>query len=172
MGKPMTAPLDLDQLRTFVAIVDAGSFTRAADDVFKTQSAVSMQMRRLEDRLGVSLFERTGRTIRITDGTDYLAEADDRILRRASVAKLEVFRRMYATIARGVLAGAPADAVRATEVSARLVLEMDRQFRDAWDRRSRRSIRIPFPILAGPGGAARATASGPAAAGLERGEPA
>ncbi|NDV86118.1 LysR family transcriptional regulator [Aurantimonas aggregata] len=72
----MTAPLDLDQLRTFVAIVDAGSFTRAADDVFKTQSAVSMQMRRLEDRLGVSLFERTGRTIRITDeGSRLLAYA-------------------------------------------------------------------------------------------------
>ncbi|MEF2553628.1 LysR family transcriptional regulator [Aurantimonas sp. A2-1-M11] len=62
----MSTPLDLDHLRTFVAIVDAGSFTRAADDVFKTQSAVSMQMRRLEERLGVSLFERNGRTIRIT----------------------------------------------------------------------------------------------------------
>ena len=45
----MSTPLDLDHLRTFVAIVDAGSFTRAADDVFKTQSAVSMQMRRLEE---------------------------------------------------------------------------------------------------------------------------
>ncbi|MEX6508910.1 LysR family transcriptional regulator [Jiella sp. M17.18] len=72
----MTSPLDLDQLRTFVAIVDAGSFTKAADDVFKTQSAVSMQMRRLEERLGVSLFERTGRTIRITDdGSRLLAYA-------------------------------------------------------------------------------------------------
>ena len=72
----MHSPLDLDQLRTFVAIVDAGSFTRAADDVFKTQSAVSMQMRRLEERLGVSLFERTGRSIRITDeGSRLLAYA-------------------------------------------------------------------------------------------------
>ncbi|MCB8838014.1 LysR family transcriptional regulator [Aurantimonas sp. VKM B-3413] len=72
----MSVPLDLDQLRTFVAIVDAGSFTKAADDVFKTQSAVSMQMRRLEDRLGVQLFERNGRTIRITDeGARLLAYA-------------------------------------------------------------------------------------------------
>ncbi|HEY9057401.1 MAG TPA: LysR family transcriptional regulator [Aurantimonas sp.] len=72
----MSNPLDLDHLRTFVAIVDAGSFTRAADDVFKTQSAVSMQMRRLEERLGVTLFERTGRTIRITDaGSRLLAYA-------------------------------------------------------------------------------------------------
>ena len=63
----MASPLDLDQLRTFVAIVDAGSFTRAADEVFKTQSAVSMQMRRLEERLGVSLFERAGRATKLSD---------------------------------------------------------------------------------------------------------
>src|ERR1700712_2912526 len=47
----MVSPLDLDQLQTFIAIVDSGSFTKAADRVFKTQSAVSMQMRRLEDTL-------------------------------------------------------------------------------------------------------------------------
>ncbi|KQT87941.1 LysR family transcriptional regulator [Aurantimonas sp. Leaf443] len=64
----MASPLDLDQLRTFVAIVDSGSFTRAAEDVFKTQSAVSMQMRRLEERLGLSLFERNGRAVRLTEG--------------------------------------------------------------------------------------------------------
>lgn len=63
----MASPLDLDQLRTFVAIVDSGSFTRAADEVFKTQSAVSMQMRRLEERLAVSLFERSGRATRLTE---------------------------------------------------------------------------------------------------------
>ncbi|KQT55019.1 LysR family transcriptional regulator [Aureimonas sp. Leaf454] len=63
----MAAPLDLDQLRSFVAIVDTGSFTRAADEVFKTQSAVSMQMRKLEERLGVQLFERTGRTVRLSE---------------------------------------------------------------------------------------------------------
>ncbi len=72
----MSTPLDLDHLRTFVAIVDAGSFTRAANDVFKTQSAVSMQMRRLEERLDVKLFERNGRSIEITaDGTRLLTYA-------------------------------------------------------------------------------------------------
>lgn len=63
----MAAPLDLDQLRTFVAVVDMGSFTRAAEDVFKTQSAVSMQVRKLEERLGAELFERGGRAVRLTD---------------------------------------------------------------------------------------------------------
>jgi DNA-binding transcriptional LysR family regulator len=63
----MPAPLDIDQLQTFIAIVDAGSFTRAADKVFKTQSAVSMQMRRLEERIGKALFVKDGRTNRLTD---------------------------------------------------------------------------------------------------------
>ncbi|MGN6549191.1 MAG: LysR family transcriptional regulator, partial [Pararhizobium sp.] len=62
----MSNPLDIDQLQTFVAIVDAGSFTRAADRVHKTQSAVSMQMRRLEERLGKQLFVKDGRANRLT----------------------------------------------------------------------------------------------------------
>jgi len=40
----MNSLLDIDQLRTFLAIVETGSFTRAAEIVHKTQSAVSMQM--------------------------------------------------------------------------------------------------------------------------------
>ncbi|MEA3535830.1 LysR substrate-binding domain-containing protein [Rhizobium sp. CC-YZS058] len=62
----MSSPLDLDQLQTFVAIADTGSFTRAADRVFKTQSAVSMQMRRLEERIGKALFTKDGRGNRLT----------------------------------------------------------------------------------------------------------
>src|SRR5215208_1858876 len=63
----MVQTLDLDQLRTFVAIADAGSFTRAADLVYKTQSAVSMQMRRLEERIGKPIFIRDGRLSRLTE---------------------------------------------------------------------------------------------------------
>ncbi|MBW3097130.1 LysR substrate-binding domain-containing protein [Pseudohoeflea coraliihabitans] len=63
----MPAPLDIDQLQTFIAIVDTGSFTRAADRVCKTQSAVSMQMRRLEERLGKDLFVKDGRTNRLSE---------------------------------------------------------------------------------------------------------
>lgn len=47
----MSVPLDLDQLQTFIAIADNGSFTRATATIIKTQSAVSMQMRRLEERI-------------------------------------------------------------------------------------------------------------------------
>lgn len=69
---PMATPLDLDQLQTFVAISDAGSFTRAADEVHKTQSAVSMQTRRLEERIGKTLFEKDGRNNRLTEDGEKL----------------------------------------------------------------------------------------------------
>ena len=73
--------LDIDQLRTFVAIVDAGSFTRAADVVHKTQSAVSMQMKRLEERVGRALFERDGRASRLTEDGERLLGYARRIVR-------------------------------------------------------------------------------------------
>jgi DNA-binding transcriptional LysR family regulator len=73
--------LDIDQLRTFVAIADTGSFTRAADLVHKTQSAVSMQMKRLEERLGKDLFERDGRLSRLTEEGERLLDYARRIVR-------------------------------------------------------------------------------------------
>ncbi len=63
----MAAPLDLDQLQTFITISDMGSFTKAADEVHRTQSAVSMQMRRLEERIGKPLFEKDGRMNKLTE---------------------------------------------------------------------------------------------------------
>jgi DNA-binding transcriptional LysR family regulator len=54
-----TPNLDPDLLRAFVAVADYRSFTRAAKMLHRTQSAVSMQMKRLEERLGVALFVRT-----------------------------------------------------------------------------------------------------------------
>lgn len=76
MGVTMATPLDLDQLQTFVTICDMGSFTRAAGEVHRTQSAVSMQMRRLEERIGKTLFERDGRANRLTeDGEKLLSYA-------------------------------------------------------------------------------------------------
>lgn len=73
--------LDIDQLRTFVAIADTGSFTRAADIVCKTQSAVSMQMKRLEERVGRALFAREGRASRLTDDGERLLDYARRIVR-------------------------------------------------------------------------------------------
>ena len=77
----MAATLDLDQLRTFIAIVETGSFTRAADVVFKTQSAVSMQMRRLEERIGKPIFERDGRASKLTEEGERLLGFARRMMR-------------------------------------------------------------------------------------------
>jgi DNA-binding transcriptional LysR family regulator len=82
----MTALLDVDQLQTFVAIADTGSFTRAADIVFKTQSAVSMQMKRLEERVGKPIFVRDGRQSRLTQEGERLLVYARRIVKLSDEA--------------------------------------------------------------------------------------
>ena len=62
----MQMNLDLDLLRTFAAVADCGSFTGAAELVARTQSAVSLQVKRLEERLGCKVFERTSRSLGLT----------------------------------------------------------------------------------------------------------
>jgi DNA-binding transcriptional LysR family regulator len=58
--------LDSDLLRTFLAVAETRNFTKAGELVGRTQSAVSVQMRRLEEGLGGSLFDRTARGVVIT----------------------------------------------------------------------------------------------------------
>ncbi|WP_297103949.1 LysR family transcriptional regulator [uncultured Devosia sp.] len=77
----MTAPLDLDQLQSFCAIADCGSFTEAARRVNKTQSAVSMQIKRLEERLGHTLLARDGRSVTLTHHGEVLYERARKMLR-------------------------------------------------------------------------------------------
>src|SRR5690242_3052084 len=60
-GLQMKPVLDSDLLRTFVAVAETGNFTRAAEKAGRTQSAVSMQMKKLEDMVGDDLFERGSR---------------------------------------------------------------------------------------------------------------
>ncbi|KUL31516.1 LysR family transcriptional regulator [Actinoplanes awajinensis] len=59
--------MDLRQLQYFVAVAETGSFTRAAERVHITQSGVSAQIKALEHELGAELFDRSGRTARLTD---------------------------------------------------------------------------------------------------------
>lgn len=58
--------MDLNQLRGFLTVAEEGSFTKAAKRLFVTQPALSLQIKALEERLGEQLFERRGRTIRLT----------------------------------------------------------------------------------------------------------
>src|SRR5262249_57068796 len=57
---------DLRQLRSFVAVAERGSFTRAADDLYVAQQAVSQQVKALEKALGVTLLWRTSRRAELT----------------------------------------------------------------------------------------------------------
>src|SRR5229473_2934901 len=77
----MNSLLDVDQLRTFLAIVETGSFTRAAEIVHKTQSAVSMQMKRLQERLERPIFARDGRASRLTEDGERLLDYARRIVK-------------------------------------------------------------------------------------------
>ncbi|HEY9215682.1 MAG TPA: LysR substrate-binding domain-containing protein [Ancylobacter sp.] len=77
----MTVLLDIDQLRTFITIAETGSFTKASEVVHKTQSAVSMQMKRLEERVGTPIFARDGRASRLTDEGDRLLDYARRIVK-------------------------------------------------------------------------------------------
>ena len=59
--------MELRHFRYFVAIVDAGSMGRAAEQVFVTQSTLSHQLAQLEKEVGCELFERIGRSLRLSD---------------------------------------------------------------------------------------------------------
>jgi len=72
--------IDIELLRTFLTIAEAGSFTRAADEVHRTQSAVSMQMKKLEEQIGKSLFERGARSVRLTPDGMRLLDYAQRIV--------------------------------------------------------------------------------------------
>ena len=64
--------LDITTLRSFVAVADSGGVTRAAGFLHLTQSAVSMQLKRLEEMLGLSLLDRSGRGIALTASGEQL----------------------------------------------------------------------------------------------------
>src|SRR5260370_36191482 len=77
----MNLPLfDLDLLRTLTLAHDQGSFRGAAHSVGRTQSAISLQMRRLEGVAGVDFFEKAVRTVQLTEGGVVLLESARRLL--------------------------------------------------------------------------------------------
>ena len=74
------ANLDIDLLRSFAAVADTGSFTAAAELVARTQSAVSVQVKRLEEIVGRRVFERTSRSLALTAAGETLLGYARRIL--------------------------------------------------------------------------------------------
>lgn len=73
-------PFTLDQLRILKAIAAEGSFKRAADSLYVSQPAVSLQVQHLERQLDVPLFDRGGRRAQLTEAGQLLLSYGDRIL--------------------------------------------------------------------------------------------
>ncbi len=104
----MPRNLDLTALRSFVAVADTGGVTRAAGMLNLTQSAVSMQLKRLEEAVGVTLIDRSGRAVGLTtSGEQLLGYA-----RRMLTANDEVITRLTAKEFEGkIVFGVPHDIV-------------------------------------------------------------
>jgi len=64
--------LDMDVLRALVIAMEHGGFARAAERLGRTQSAISLQMKKLEEQVGQPLFRKAGRTVALTDSGDLL----------------------------------------------------------------------------------------------------
>jgi DNA-binding transcriptional LysR family regulator len=76
----MASPLESDLLRTFIAVAETSNFTKAADRVGRTQSAVSMQIRKLEENIGCALFERGSRGVVLTGAGNTLLTKARRVI--------------------------------------------------------------------------------------------
>jgi DNA-binding transcriptional LysR family regulator len=97
--------LDLDLVRSFVAIVDAGSFTRAAERIHRTQSTVSQQLRKLEQDVGRPLLlrERAGGGIALTEAGEVLLGYARRLISISAEAREAVQRpALLGTVRLGV----------------------------------------------------------------------
>lgn len=104
----MARNLDLTALRAFVTVVDAGGVTKASGFLNLTQSAVSMQIKRLEEALDVALFDRATRKLHLTGAGEQMLGYARRMLELND----EVLGRLTAKEYEGeILLGAPHDVV-------------------------------------------------------------
>ncbi len=94
--------MDLDLLKAFLAVVEAGGFTRAADRLARTQSTISQQIRRLEEQVGQPLIfrQRAGRNIALTPSGEILVPYARRLLETFSEARTMVSKERRQTVVR------------------------------------------------------------------------
>ena len=119
----MPRNLDLTALRSFAAVAESGGVTRAAGMLNLTQSAVSMQMKRLEEFLGQPLLDRSARSVSLTpEGQLLLSYA-----RRMIEINDEVYARLVSTAFEGeIVLGVPHDIVY--PVIPRVMKRMQRDY--------------------------------------------
>ncbi len=82
--------MQIHQIRYFCAVAKTGSFTRAAEREHVAQPSLSQQVRKLEDELGARLFDRLGRSVRLTSFGEVFLRRAEAILREVGDAKREV----------------------------------------------------------------------------------
>ncbi len=89
-GKLKVASMDWDKLRIFHAVADAGSLTHAGDQLHLSQSAVSRQVRALEESLNTTLFHRHARGLILTEQGELLFDATRAMLKRLDAATARI----------------------------------------------------------------------------------
>lgn len=114
--------LDLDLLKTLVAIAETGNFSAAAAAVLRTPSAVSMQVKKMEDLLGRAIFIRDSRSVELTTDGAFLLEHARRML---ALNRDAVARFVQPEVEGVVRLGAPDD------VAERFLVDMLRRFADS-----------------------------------------
>jgi DNA-binding transcriptional LysR family regulator len=125
----MIDALTLDQMRVLVAVADAGSFSAAARKLSRVQSAISQSIQTLETTLGLTLFDRSGKTPSLTDaGKALVGDA------RALIAGAQAMRARAQSMAEGV--------------EPELTLAVDAMFPIPLLMESLKALRVAFPILA------------------------
>src|SRR5437763_9974941 len=99
--------MELHQLRYFCAIAETGSFSRAAQQSHVSQPSLSQQIRKLEDELGTRLFDRLGRTVRLTEpGRAFLPRARA-VLGELEAARCDLVEREASVGGAGCVGGIP-----------------------------------------------------------------
>ncbi|MCR8546538.1 LysR family transcriptional regulator [Salipiger sp. P9] len=115
--------LDITTLRSFLAVADAGGVTRAAGFLNLTQSAVSMQLKRLEETLGLALLDRSGRGVSLTPAGEQLLK----YARKMVELNDEIYARLTLQDWEGeIVLGVPHDVVY--PVIPRVMKRMQRDF--------------------------------------------
>lgn len=119
---PAIPLLDLDLLKTLVAVAETGSFSAAAAQVFRTPSAISMQVKKMEELLGRPLFIRDSRSVELTQDGAFLLEHARRML---ALNRDAVARFVQPEVQGVVRLGAPDDCAE------RFLPQMLRRFADS-----------------------------------------
>jgi DNA-binding transcriptional LysR family regulator len=117
--------MEIRQLRAFVAISEAGTFTAGAKRVHVTQAAISMQIRQLENELGARLFVRAPRKVVLTEAGEHLLHRARHILREHDAAQDEIAE--LAGAERGRLRIGSASATVLTDPLPKILKELRRQ---------------------------------------------